>query len=329
MIIDPLKNRVKPTSFKSCSTCGGLYSIEDFAFTHSMFYPDNHLPMCNDCVKKHLQSEGWNWEAVDKLCQYAGIPFIVSEWDRLYQQYGDDTWAFYAKVFKEQEYQNLGWDNYYKQYLQLRAAGLIESEIPELQDEYWHKLQVKWGANYSHDELEELEELLKGLQASQNIVGAVQINASLMWCKLSLLANSAIRGADKDLDKILASMEKVIKMGNFTAKNIKNNADFDSWGEFAVWLERRGLLNTFYDGATRDVIDETLKSMEHFNQSLYINESGLGDEITSRKAALALDEDTPEQPVYGIDKQFSREELDNFQDELEERFDAGGEDDGN
>ena len=75
----------------------------------------------------------------------------------------------------------------------------------------------------------------------------------------------------------------------------KNANDFDSIGELALWLEKRGFANQFYDGATRDIIDETLKNMENWVQKLYINEGGIGEEISERIEQLkntAADEQT-------------------------------------
>ena len=57
-------------------------------------------------------------------------------------------------------------------------------------------------------------------------------------------------------------------------------------GELCRWLEKKGFENQFYDGETRDVVDETIKNIQSWNQRLYTNESGIGDEITERIRAL-------------------------------------------
>jgi len=43
----------------------------------------------------------------------------------------------------------------------------------------------------------------------------------LKLCKLSLAIDSAIRSGE-NIDKLLGSYEKIIKVGEFTPKNIKN-----------------------------------------------------------------------------------------------------------
>ena len=69
-------------------------------------------------------------------------------------------------------------------------------------------------------------------------------------------------------------------------------------------------MNKFYDGATRDVIDETIKNIESYNQRLYINEGGIGDEITQRLNALKQKNEM-EENIYGLDQNFNLDEYDN------------------
>ena len=58
--------------------------------------------------------------------------------------------------------------------------------------------------------------------------------------------------------------------------------ELSSIGEVVAWEEKRGWLNKWYDDVNRDIVDEVIHSMQAFVQRLYINEPGLGDEITDR-----------------------------------------------
>jgi hypothetical protein len=91
-----------------------------------------------------------------------------------------------------------------------------------------------------------------------------------------------------DFDKLLTSYDKLVKTAEFTPRNVKNINDFDSVGELVKWLEKRNWRNGFYDDVTRDVVDETIKNIQAFNQRLYTNESGIGEEITQRLENLRL-----------------------------------------
>ena len=107
------------------------------------------------------------------------------------------------------------------------------------------------------------------------------MDQALKICKLSYEIDCRIR-AGTDFDKVLGAYDKLVKTAEFTPKNVKNVNDFDTAGELIKWLEKRGWRNQYYDNVSKDVVDETLKNIQMFNQRLYTNESGIGDEITRR-----------------------------------------------
>ena len=98
-----------PFVVKKCNICGGSYGPESFIKTRSLFYPDGYLPVCADCVEKMLTEQDFNWELVDKLCQYADIPFVPAEFERLHEMNGNKVFSVYAEVFLSSEYEGLGW----------------------------------------------------------------------------------------------------------------------------------------------------------------------------------------------------------------------------
>lgn len=307
----------KPTdsTSKVCAKCGKPKPINQFAFTHNEFYSDKHLPFCNECISALIEESEDEWETVDKLCQWADIPFVVKEWERIKEMtWAGETWGTYAKVFSTQEYEHLGWKDYYRQYKKLKEVGIIEEEIPEVREKRYRELRRKWGENYVDEELNRLEDLYKGLLNTQNVVGALQIDQAQKLCKLSLQIDNCIREGSKDTDKFLAAYDKIIKAAEFTPKNTKNATDFDSFAEVAYWLEKKGKINKFYDNVTRDVVDETLKNIQSYNQRLYVNEGGIGEEITTRldalRAAVAY-EQNEESSLYDIQPTFNPDEYDN------------------
>ena len=310
----PIQPRIPTPMFatKKCNRCGIMSTTEDFAPTHSPFYPDGFIPICHKCATRYLREHDFDWEYVDRLCQYAGIPFIVREWERLSELNGpDNVWGIYSKIFANDSYKSLGWNDYFHQYKKLKEAGCVESEMPLLAEEHIKSMQRTWGANYSEEELNYLEDLYKGLLITQNVNGALQIDQARKLCKLSLEIDSRIRAGDKDVDKFLSSYDKLVKSAEFTPKNARNAADFDSFAEVGMWLEKRGHQNKFYDDVTRDVIDEALKNIENYNQRLYINEGGIGDEITQRLESLKGANSLEDTSVYDLQKDYDLDEYDN------------------
>lgn len=300
--------RIELPAPKTCNRCGRELTTQYFARSRSPFFDDGFIPTCNDCITGYLKKREFSWEAINKLCQWADIPFIVKEWERLLEMNSEDTiWEVYARVFNADCYEELGWESYHKQYKRLKEVGLIEDEIPLLRDKKLLDLRRKWGPNYDDEDLYYLEDLYKGLLATQNVNGALQIDQAQKLCKLSLEIDSRIRAGDKDVDKFLSSYDKLVKTGEFTPKNVKNASNFDSFAELGYWLEKRGKQNRFYDDVTRDVIDETMKNIENYNQRLYINEGGIGDEINKRLEILKNNFDDNS---YGLEHHENLDEYD-------------------
>jgi len=136
----------------------------------------------------------------------------------------------------------------------------------------------------------------------------MQIDQAQKICKMSLEIDSRIREGT-DFDKLLSSYDKLVKSADFTPKNAKNATDFDSTGELCKWLEKRGWINKFYDGVTRDIVDETIKNQQNYTQRLYVNESGIGEDISRRLEALKLGPESKE--YYDVRPDYSEDEYDN------------------
>lgn len=308
MGMQPKIKQATPFIVKTCSICGGTFGPEGFIKTKSLFYPDGYLPMCADCIKQLLIEHNFDWDLVDKLCRYADIPFIPAEFERLHESNGDNVFQVYADVFLSSEFEGLGWKQYYEEFLRLKEKGHIEDELPILKEEKRQQLKEKWGSNYDDEELQYLENLLDGLLQTQNISGALQFDQALKICKISLNLDSKIReGAD--FDKLMGSYDKLVKTAEFTPKNVKNASDFESTGELIKWLEKRGFKSKFYDNVTRDIVDETIKNIQSYNQRLYTNESGIGDEITRRIEALKTIKDL--ENYYDVGKEYDLDEFEN------------------
>lgn len=313
---------------RPCLRCGENCTSDEYTPTKSWFYPDGFLPICNKCIRDYLKETDFSWDSVSKVCQWADIPFIPRKFEELHQMNGDDVFPVYGKVFMSEEFEDIGWNDYFKEFKRLQREATIEDELPELREEKIRTLQEKWGANYDYDALLYLENLYNGILQTQNVNGALQGDQALKLCKISYEIDSAIREGAQ-IDKLLASYDKLVKTAEFTPKNVKSASDFDSVGELFRWLEKRGWRNSYYDGVTQDIVDETIKNIQNYNQRLYTNESGIGDEITHRIENLKMAKDIEEQSYYGTDR--NDYDLDNyenegyeglFKDEEEEEFEA-------
>lgn len=273
------------SKLKKCSQCGRTFNLEEFCETNSPFYKDKRVPICNFCLEDYLKKKDFNWTTVDKICQLIDVPFSPKIFEDLREKNGDKVFPIYVSFCIEGNYAEVGWDEYFKAYQELKEQKLLSAQLPLLGEEEKKKLKDKWGYNYTDEELNYLEQLHSGLLATQNITGALQDDQSLKLCKMSLEIDNRIRDG-VDFDKMLSSYDKLVRIADFTPKNTKSANDLESVGELYRFLEKKGWKARFYDNVTRDIVDETIKNIQSFNQKLYIDEGSIGDEITRRIEAL-------------------------------------------
>lgn len=281
-------------ALKKCQRCNEEKNLANYIAVNNSIIHGGSLPICRQCLAKQLDKadqDGELWNVMDKICQWADVPFVPEEFDKIYKGHGKDAIGFYISMFRGKPYDRLDWKMYNDVYLQLKEEDRVEDAMPDTRAALRRKLQQKWGRNYDDEQLEYLENLHQGLINSQNIVGALNEDQALKLCKISLIIEEKIR-AGEEFDKDLKAYDSLSKLANLTPKVVKDANEFNSTGEVHAYLEKKGWINEYYDGAVKDEVDYTIKDIKLWNQALYVGESGVAEEIEHRienlKAAAEL-----------------------------------------
>lgn len=306
---------------KVCQRCGLEQNSAAYIATNSIIH-NGSLPICRKCLAKQLDeanAAGELWNVANKICQWADVPFVPEKFNEIYAGSGRDALGVYCSLFRQKPYNTLDWTMYNEVYLQVQEENRVEDALPQVKEAQFRKLQSKWGSNYLENELEYLENLHQGLLDSQNIVGALNEDQALKLCKISLVIENKIR-ANEDFDKDLRAYDSLSKLANLTPKVVKDANEFNSIGELCAYLEKKGIKIDYYDGAVRDEADFALKDIKMWNQYLYVNETGVAEEIEQRIENLKV-----AAQLQGIN--FNEQELRNYIKEqgsapLEEEFEV-------
>lgn len=308
---------------KVCYKCKEEKTFAHYIAINSPLFSGS-LPICRECLSKMIEKaeETEKWNVVNKICQWADIPFLPGEWQKIYAANGNQAIGVYIAIFRDREYSNLDWSQYNEAYQQLQEEQHLEDAIPELREKKLTDLQTKWGANYDEEELTYLENLHRGILNSQNVVGALNEDQALKLCKISLIIEDKIR-AGADFKNELKAYDELSKLSNLTPKNVKEANEFDSFGEVFAYLEKLGWKNPYYQGAVKDEVDNTEKNIKNWLRYLYVNESGVAEEIEERirnlKIAAELEDidfDEDELRKYIKQQEKEDEEDEDFQLEL-------------
>lgn len=269
-------------ALRKCTKCGEEKTVAHFIGVNSPLH-NGALPICRECLAKMIQDapKDENWNCVDKLCQWADVPFVPEEWSKIYQGHGKDAFGIYVSIFRNKPYNTLDWQAYNYTYLKIQEEERVEDALPETKEYLKEKRRQKWGHNYDEEELEYLENLHQGLLNSQNIVGALNEDQALKLCKISLIIEQKIR-AGTDFTKDLKAYDDLSKLANITPKAVKDASEFNSVGEVFAWLEKKGWVNKYYDGAVKDEVDFTIKDIKYWLRYLYVQETGIAEEVEQR-----------------------------------------------
>lgn len=270
---------------KHCEKCGGDLGKSAFFNTKSPFYKDGVLNLCRNCITDMLRDHPNDLKFADKLCQWADIPFNPTEWIKLYETNKENTFSVYHNLYMEDERVDIPWIDFNEKWIEAQQRGTLEDQLDFFSAEKFNKLRQKWGLNYDQEEINYLEQLLTGILHTQNVNGTLQMDQAIKLCKISLIIDQKIRNEENFKDD-LANYDKLAKIADFTPKNVKNANDFDSAGEICAYLEKTGWINKYYDGVDRDIVDKTMKNIQGWIRHLYVNETGIADDIQQRIEAL-------------------------------------------
>ena len=130
---------------KQCIKCGENKTTANFVATNSIIH-DGTLPICIQCLARIISEapENQKWNTVDKICQWADIPFVPEEWEKIYKGHKDKAFSVYASIFRQEEYQKLDWKTYNDVYLQLEEEDRVSDALTQIKENEERKLSQKW-----------------------------------------------------------------------------------------------------------------------------------------------------------------------------------------
>ena len=93
---------------KVCIKCGEEKTVANYIAVNSPLF-NGSLPICRDCLNRFIAADpSDNWNRVNKICQWADVPFIPGEWEKVRKR-GKDGLGIYMAMFRENRYSDLDW----------------------------------------------------------------------------------------------------------------------------------------------------------------------------------------------------------------------------
>lgn len=210
---------------RKCPYCKQERIPEEYVQTKSPFHPQGRSLICIPCLERLVKAD--DLMAVDRMCRWLDIPFLVDQWTRIYKNGKERTLRIYVKLLEENtSYQSLDWTTVNERWRQSMAANTIEDNIPAINERWRAKMRLKWPSDMERDDddYHYLENFYNDLCTTQNLVSATQRDDAKRLCEVGLLATKKIR-AGLDAKNEMAIYHNIVKTEGFEPKNAKNIGD--------------------------------------------------------------------------------------------------------
>lgn len=270
-----------------CIKCNREKDASEFVPTKSPYHPKGRSLICLSCLEKSLDSS--DLIAVDRLCRWLDIPFLIDQWTRIYKTGKERTLRLYVKILENNStYQSLDWTTANAKWKAALEAEAYEDLIPEINNEWLAAMERKWPSEQHRtaEDYHYLEDLFNDLQNTQNIVSATQRDEAKRLCELGLQINTMLRAGD-DPSRLIKAYHDIVKTEGFEPKHARTVGDFDSVGELYSWLYETGWKPKWHT-EPQDSADFTMKAVQNFLIRLVKGEGNIADQVDNRQRQIEL-----------------------------------------
>ena len=253
-----------------------------------LMYSNNPLSgstICFDCINEQLDYN--NIEHAEFFCRTYNLPWQPELWLDLSLSCGEKVFQEYTSLLLDDKANqpNLAyssstkdlWIRTNKEWEKCRSFNQILSKLKPIKDSYIERGRLKWGEQYTFEELIQLDSVYSRTLKANNITNPLQKEAVKTLCKINIEMNEAIRAKDaksmKDYSTAYSTFAKQADLEGMI--NETKTDDITTVAELYDYMEKSGFQFKFYDGYDRDEVDRTIKDIQDTNRRLILESTGL------------------------------------------------------
>ena len=253
-----------------------------------LMYSNNPLSgntICFDCINEQLDYN--NIEHAEFFCRTYNLPWQPELWLDLSLSCGEKVFQEYTSLLLDDKANqpNLAyssstkdlWTRTNREWEKCRSFNQILSKLKPIKDSYIERGRLKWGEQYTFEELIQLDSVYSRTLKANNITNPLQKEAVKTLCKINIEMNEAIRAKDaksmKDYSTAYSTFAKQADLEGMI--NETKTDDITTVAELYDYMEKSGFQFKFYDGYDRDEVDRTIKDIQDTNRRLILESTGL------------------------------------------------------
>jgi len=273
-----------------------------------LMYSNNPLSgetICFDCINNNLNYK--NLEHAEFFCRTYNLAWKPELWMKLADESQEAVYRKYTELILEDEENrpNLAyesqtsdiWKRTTKEWEKCRSFSEILNKLKNIKESYIERGRLKWGEQYTFEELINLDSLYTRTVKANNIINPLQKEAVKALCKIHIEMDEAIRAKDakalKDFSTTYATFAKQADLEGMI--NETKTDDITTVAELYDYMEKNGFQFKFNDGFDRDEVDRTIKDIQEYLRRLVLESTGLQpllEEMMRTKTQTAEEEKT-------------------------------------
>jgi hypothetical protein len=168
-----------------------------------------------------------------------------------------------------------------KEWAKTRSFAEILNKITPIRDSYIERGRLKWGTQYTFEELIKLDSIYTRTLKANNITNPLQKEAVKTLCKLQIEMDQAIAAKDaksiKDFSTAWSTFAKQADLEGMI--NDTKTDDITTVAELYDYMERNGFQFKYFSGAAKDEVDRAIKDIQDTNRRLVLEATGLQDQL--------------------------------------------------
>jgi ribosomal protein S20 len=288
-----------------CPKCG---KTGELMFSNNPLSGDT---ICFDCINANLDYK--NLEHADFFCRTYNLPFKPDIWMEMAKTEKWDVFKTYtsAILLEQEDRVNLYyssstrdvWAKANREWERCRSFAELLRRLEPIKESYIECGYIKWGEQYTFEELIKLDSIYSRTLKSNNITNPMQKEAVKTLCKLQIEMDEAIRAKDpkaiKDFSSAYSTFAKQADLE--TMINQTKTDDITTVAELYDYMEKSGFKFKFYDGFDRDEVDRAIKDIQDANRRLILESTGLQPllEEMARARMRTVEEEATNEIVNG------------------------------
>lgn len=268
-----------------CAICGA---------TQTLIPSNNPLvaPICSGCAAMKVKAT--DLEDVNLFCRTFNIPFKPELWMQMYSEFKHNVFKEYIKFFydsEENKFEDTSrdlWKKANEEWELTRTHEELIMKIKPIRDGFMLRNQIKWGQNYTFEELISLENLFVNTLNANDVSNPMQKDAIKKACKMSVALDRAISSGDsKEINELSKAYQNFVKTAKIDDLITASSQDvISNVAQLVQFIEDQGYQFQFYDNVDRDIVDKSLKDMQDFIKRLVVDATGLDVVFETINSAL-------------------------------------------